>query len=352
MKRHMETCDAGRAHKGMASRKRRACDRCARQKKACNAMSPCQTCQKRGLSCHYSYLSCSAGPSTGPTSAADDNNLVSDMAWRADDIAGITAAITNTISTVCDPSNQALSLQYGDFGGAVHNAVSDISLLDSHVNVLIDQEWPGFMSPPATYGVSQPIASSQSYQSNMDYQESSFHFLAGFTSRSGLVESFDCGTLSQRREVVSSFVSRSVGTFANASSSTQAASPLDTETGGLLVEFDDSCDDLSSSSLDFPASTSGWQSWLDNPVVIKLQQIILRIKEVVVIKPRNSTVTLTWSPELERKCLDFFSVTRFGKFLELYWSVWHPNVNFLHRPTFDPMNTPTTLLAAMALIGI
>jgi hypothetical protein len=31
--------------------------------------------------------------------------------------------------------------------------------------------------------------------------------------------------------------------------------------------------------------------------------------------------------------------------------VWHPNVNFVHRPTFNPMNTPTTLLAAMALTG-
>ena len=68
-------------------------------------------------------------------------------------------------------------------------------------------------------------------------------------------------------------------------------------------------------------------------------------------RPNNSTISLTWSPALEQRCLHFFSPPRFAKFIELYWSVWHPNVNILHRPTFDPTSAKSVLLAGMALIG-
>jgi len=39
------------------------------------------------------------------------------------------------------------------------------------------------------------------------------------------------------------------------------------------------------------------------------------------------------------------------KYLELYWAIWHPNVNFVHRPTFNPIVCKSILLASMALIG-
>jgi hypothetical protein len=39
------------------------------------------------------------------------------------------------------------------------------------------------------------------------------------------------------------------------------------------------------------------------------------------------------------------------KYLELYWAIWHPNVYFVHRPTFNPMLCKSILLASMALIG-
>lgn len=344
----METCDGKRVHQGMATRKRRACDRCVRQKKACNASSPCQNCEKRGASCQYSRVGHAAVPSTTTAVDSQDNNIASTMPWRTDGAADIASASTTTISALCHPTNQPVALQYGDnWSALVHETVSDFSLLDSHVADTIDQEWPIIMSPSyATDGRSQPVAASDAYQSDAPYQGYSFHFLADVTSRSGLVSSFDCGTLMQRREVVSSFLQSS-----HDSASTAAPLSSFSGDGGSLTEFRGPSDPLASTSPGFPTLTSDWQSWLVNPMVIKLQQIVLRIKEVTVTKPRNSTVTLSWSPALETRCLDFFSVSRFGKFLELYWSVWHPNVNFLHRPTFDPLNTPTTLLAAMAIIG-
>jgi hypothetical protein len=230
----------------------------------------------------------------------------------------------------------------------VNETVSDFNLLDRNEVDTLSQEWQDLISP--TYGSTDHVNSRpQPQPTGIPLPGYSFHFLAHFTSRSGLVESFDCGTLAQRREVVSSYYQSYMETEGIMETpSTLRAS----DTGGASAELGDPDEDTFLVTADLSTVVSGWQrSWLANPIVMKLQQIIIRIKEVVTIKPRNSSVTLSWSPAIERRCLHFFSVERIGKFLELYWSCWHPNVNFLHRPTFNPVNTPTTLLAAMALIG-
>lgn len=92
-------------------------------------------------------------------------------------------------------------------------------------------------------------------------------------------------------------------------------------------------------------------NWLDDPLSLKTHQILLLVKDVVTIKPRNSAVTLDWSPSLQQACLRFFSPTNLRKFLGLYWAIWHPNVNFVHRPSFDPASTKPAALATMALLG-
>ncbi|RFN45078.1 c2h2 transcription factor [Fusarium flagelliforme] len=132
-----------------------------------------------------------------------------------------------------------------------------------------------------------------------------FHFLDNFTRRSGLIDSFDCGTYEQRVQVVARF-----------------------------LETDIPCD-----------------ASLADPLVIQTHQILLNIKEVVTVKPRNSVVELEWSTVLEQTCTQFFSPRNLRKFLALYWHIWHPNVNFVHRPTFEPAKAKSILVAAMALIG-
>lgn len=46
---------------------------------------------------------------------------------------------------------------------------------------------------------------------------------------------------------------------------------------------------------------------------------------------------------------DFFDLKDCARLLEMYWSLWHPNVNLLHRPTFHLTNS--VLVAAMVVIG-
>lgn len=338
LRRHTEACNGKRSHQTAVSRRRRACDRCVRQKKACDAGAPCQNCLRRGLSCQSSHLG--LAPAPAPPSG-DDSTVAADVSWALDGTATTFGASAIT--------PQPLGMSFGEnWTALVNETVSDFNLLDHNSVGTLSQEWQDLITP--VYGSSDFLNSRpQPQPMGLTLPGYSFHFLADFTSRSGLIDSYDCGTLAQRTAVVSSYYQSYLET------DEVMAIPASLRSGdtlGATAEFHDLDEDTFLVTADLSTVVSGWQrSWLDNPIVMKLQQIIIRIKEVVTIKPRNSSVTLSWSPAIERRCLHFFSVERFGKFLELYWSSWHPNVNFLHRPTFNPVNTPTTLLAAMALIG-
>ncbi|KAJ2893600.1 hypothetical protein MKZ38_008423 [Zalerion maritima] len=166
-----------------------------------------------------------------------------------------------------------------------------------------------------------------------DYQQYSFLFLDNFTKDTGIVSSFDCVTPSKRREVVDMVVRSNSSAASNTTQGT-TETPETPETPQHVS-----------------LSSTTWLSWIQNPIVITLQQIVLLVKEVVTVKPRNSTISLSWSTSVEDGCLRFFSPARVAKFLELYWSIWHPNVNFLHRPTFDPASCKAVLVAAMAVMG-
>jgi hypothetical protein len=155
-----------------------------------------------------------------------------------------------------------------------------------------------------------------------------FHFLDAFTSRTGFVSSFECGTLEQRLGVLYSIEEKE--------QLTDAFWTIDM----------DQCDNPDSNN-----SYGVSSQWLNDPLALQTHQILLLIKEVVMIKPRNSCVTISWSQDIEQRCLQFFSPTSLRKYIELYWSIWSPNVNFLHRPSFHPASSKPILLASMAIIG-
>ncbi|KAH7093536.1 zinc finger, C2H2 type domain-containing protein [Paraphoma chrysanthemicola] len=145
-----------------------------------------------------------------------------------------------------------------------------------------------------------------------------FKFLYNFTGKTGLAATFDCGNLAQRENVLASWQEEILS---------KAQSPI--------------------TSFESQPCFSG----LLDPLVIKLHQLVHRLKEVVTMKPRNSVIALSWTAELEQQCLDFFSPSNVRRCLMAYWAIWHPNVNFVHKPSFDPKKSNLTLLAAMVLIG-
>ncbi|EXJ69403.1 uncharacterized protein A1O5_07439 [Cladophialophora psammophila CBS 110553] len=80
-------------------------------------------------------------------------------------------------------------------------------------------------------------------------------------------------------------------------------------------------------------------------------RIVSRIKEVVMVKPRNSIVNLNWASHVEDACLEFFSPTNISRFLNLFWAGWYPNWPVIHKPTFALPTTMDILIAAMVVIG-
>jgi len=133
----------------------------------------------------------------------------------------------------------------------------------------------------------------------------SLHFLESFTRDNGFVASFDCGTEEQRLLVKSTYESN-------------------------------------------PKHDADTEDYL---LVLKSAEIVALVKEVTVLKPRNSAVSLSWNSDTAKSCLEFFSTHRLRFYLELYWALWHPNVNYMHKPSFDIGMSKPGLVAAMAVIG-
>lgn len=190
--------------------------------------------------------------------------------------------------------------------------------------------WPGFSTLPSEgpATLETPISS--------DNPRKSLHFLDKFTSNTGLVSSFDCGTHEQREQVAASLDQQILSELQQRIMSMPALG-MDIPSP-LILENNSDTSDL---PLD----------WFNDPLYLKTHEILLLVKEVVTIKPRNSSVTLDWSSALRDACLQFFSPSNIRRFLGFYWAIWHPNVNFVHRPTFDMLAAKPMVLAAMALIG-
>lgn len=399
LKRHLQTCDG--VSNPLAGR-RRACDRCVRQKKACNSAQPCVNCEKRSVECVYSVapptataatpaptaasssssvppLASSSGLllSNGPTQQVNSPSPSSSQASSAIVSADSSASFNNTPSSTSTFDN----VPYDDLNALIQQAISNYPVLDgSHQtnHGWLDLNLSPHHQPQPHQGLplhppqenqqqslhqppqQLPLACSDEYMSDTtqpfqressasadssssEYRGYSFSFLYDFTSRTGLVSSFECATLAQRQQVVALFQNRYLE---------QQNAEFPGALAPLLPPFDEATAmGLGTAATPPGLGLSSWALWLQTPIVLKLQQIVLLIKNVVMVKPNNSTVTLTWSPALEQQCLQFFTPSRVAKFIELYWSVWHPNVNFLHRPTFDPTKTKSILLAGMALIG-
>ncbi|KAK0732436.1 hypothetical protein B0T21DRAFT_349443 [Apiosordaria backusii] len=363
LKRHLQTCDGAT---NAASGRRRACDRCVRQKKACNSGQPCLNCEKRGFECTYSGSSAAPvpvpvsapGPLLGESSSAPPPPMPAPPPPPApthhhqtfDDAS---SAIVSTHGSMDDGTASTFDdVQYDELGALIHQAVTNFPILDGHHSMpgWLDLDFSHHQPNHGQPHPPEPDRQAESSQRELspsstisEYRGYSFGFLYDFTSRTGLVSSFECATLAQRQQIVAAFhnsyLERQHPEFLGAVP--PLFTPLD----------DPAAVALAASGVQGSNTLSSWSLWLHNPIVIKLQQVVLLIKNVVAVKPNNSTIPLTWCAALEQQCLQFFSPSRFAKFIELYWSVWHPNVNILHRPTFDPTTCKSILLAAMALIG-
>ncbi|GFG12218.1 C2H2 type zinc finger domain protein [Aspergillus udagawae] len=297
LRRHLRTCDRIISSAYQGATRKRACDRCARQKKACNGARPCQKCSKKGVECAYSTLK-------------NDTQAI-------EEIASTSVPLGADSSNVAAASVDLWTPHTGDAERLDSTAFDTLACPDLDFLQYPDQTWQDLFS----IGLEDPSLAS----ADRNYF---FHFLDAFTSRTGFVSSFECGTLEQRLDVLYTI---------------EEKERLTDSFWTLNVD--------QSSNQDSNNSCGVSSQWLNDPLALQTHQILLLIKEVVMIKPRNSCVTISWSPDIEQRCLQFFSPTSLRKYIELYWSIWSPNVNFLHRPSFHPTSSKPILLASMAIIG-
>lgn len=283
LRRHIRTCSGKEPDGFQASGRRRSCNRCIRLKKACNSAQPCQRCLSQGVQCQYAATTTTPGRKQSDASTIELPNSVD----LDSDFASFERSLMPAPAFPLDLSDPPLgNLMPSPSDTPFFPAGLDYSSLSWQDFLTMTSESETLRTPPM-----------------MDTDcVRSLRFLDKFTSNTGFVASFDCGTESQRASILS------------------------------------------------PALL-GSANWLDNSLSLKTHQILLLVKEVVTIKPRNSAVSLDWSPVLEQICLEFFSPPNLRKYLEVYWSIWHPNVNIVHRPSFDPVQAKPAVLATMALIG-
>lgn len=125
-----------------------------------------------------------------------------------------------------------------------------------------------------------------------------------------------------------------------------------TRNEGLIASFD-CCTEVERSSVRELASAKQIQRRFeaDDPMAAQCREIMSIMEEVITVKPRGSIVRQSWSADVKDECAAFFSPTNLSMFIELYWSIWSPNIPFLHRPTFDMGSAKPVLLAAMVVIG-
>lgn len=318
LKRHARTCNGGSSRSGA---RRRACDRCVRQKKACSSHQPCRGCSKKGVACFYSSNSeldesVEHTELVGPSRGARDafGSIAGLSSFNMTMPFGITTADLEAFAT--SPSSGPFSATTIEPSGSTWQ---DNCALTSGSQVLRGN----------------PLLDTGTHHS--------LHFLDRFTSKTGLVLTFDCGTQEQREQVASALESETFTPTQQpvmTSQSSMSGLQLDIVSPPLLENISDSgtedCIPL---------------NWLNDPLSLKTHEILLLIEEVVRVKPRNSAVTLDWSSALKNACLQFFSPANLRRLLGMFWAIWHPNVNFVHRPSFDPVSAKPALLAAMALIG-
>lgn len=310
LKRHLVTCDGATDAASKITSKRRSCDRCIRQKKACSLGQPCQNCSKRAFECYYSG---------GQNSSGEQYDF--DTIQPFDVGQGLTKLNGDPASLVT-----SMGMPFGLLGRHFESMISssEDTLFDPNLAEFFTSNWEDVMAATSYNNTSEelPIQNTQDYLS--------LEFLDSMTRDTGFHRSFDCGTVTQRQQVLSAL-------------QVEAASESESQHGTLFdsIVEPNQPEDIESLQL----------NWLSDPLSLKTHQILFSVKEVVQVKPRNSTVTLEWSTAVESECLKFFSPINLRKFLGLYWAIWHPNVNFVHRPTFDPISAQPTILATMTLIG-
>ncbi|KAH8721710.1 hypothetical protein BGZ61DRAFT_571798 [Ilyonectria robusta] len=320
LKRHWTSCrpridanvDIPTLFQHVRGKKRKSCDRCVRLKRACNLQKPCQTCLTRNEECSYNRV---ADRKLKPSSAV---TLPLQTAFVEDPMPNVGM---EALQTIWD-STDVLQISTQD-------PLPTGPILDRRITGPLHHEG-------GTLGTIRPRHAAISMITLTSGW--GFPFLSRFTLPNGLATSFECGTRFERQQLIQRHLERSSYSFQNL-------------TGLDIGTWDAETDWVSAVALQPYSLHCQWVSKTDEGLFRLTNEIVQRIKDITISKPRGSKNMIDWSPAMENICYNFFSPANLEKFLLLFWGCWYRNCPIFHKPSFVAEHSSPTLVASMALIG-
>jgi hypothetical protein len=384
LKRHWTTCKVRLAESWelpqisskARGRKRKACDRCARQKRACvlkNNRQTCQPCAVHNKECSYRRIADAA------TEHQDQPDNLNRFNWTATGCESTTDEFPSGVSMGAVPQSDVQQSQCQE---TVAKSNPSFDLAHQRISWTFFQEF--------SLGRSQNRRPTELNIALI----AKFPFLGRLAKAYGFVGTFECGSVEHRSTIskklwkpyayrgVSEVWKRGLPSgqmFSSNYTPSIQADGLNLPTATNMHDFsnDPKFGDppkklYFTSMMQAPEAYSvgsttnehigvlNVNSHLDafpgqgddNALLsIKTYEIVNAIRNAVIDKPKNSTITITWSYQLEAMCYEFFCPTNIEKFLALYWSCWYPNWPTIHQPTFDSVTVDFTLVTAMVILG-
>ena len=110
-------------------------------------------------------------------------------------------------------------------------------------------------------------------------------------------------------------------------------------------------DNLESGEVSSLSKSLRMVEWLSDPLFAKTKEIWDEIREAAAKRLGSAQEKMDLTPEASGRCLEFFCPAKIQEHLETFWDRWYPNCPIIHKPTFEVLRMPSSLLAVMVLIG-
>lgn len=367
-----------------------ACLRCARLKRGCSSEWPCLNCSIANAECTYpvdchraAHVTDASNRSYGiDTSQTNNGNIKCSPHpnnLKLEDNAQSIAEIVPTSNEEITTARIAVKKRKLTPGHGQVDQLSNTQLPDGQLSVTL---WSPFGIAASDL---EPVTS--------------LNFLLGITRDSGITRSFgtegllrklrnktfrtisQCAIFKPSEQIdyvpvkgqlyeanlqsLPEYVSSETYIHSDNMKSFQVCCTPDTSTGQQIWQPIQSISlptDLAPRIVSFESNSSHLNEYLENQALmidqaiddelgIKTTEIVDTIKRLASRMTPSVKHWTGWSTEVETSCFNFFSPDNLRTFLELYWFAWYPNTPVIHKPTFDPLQTPATLLAAMAIVG-
>ncbi|KAI1618962.1 hypothetical protein EDD37DRAFT_606874 [Exophiala viscosa] len=349
LKRHFLTCLARPGRAGSSPEtdqtlktNRTACDRCARQKRACNSMQPCNTCTLKNSTCTYSWLK-DQRPCGLTTSAPEsDTKLerIGNPSNRTLDTSHVECVSPSLSSSMGDSDDEEELTDPFEFLTRFTSNDSGMSGAFEVDSSLLAEHPPGVgFSEPSRWNLPPH---SREEQRTLSFEQEAKQARSKF--RQDSLETYD------RIELPHSIASPDSEFTFQSQTEPFFLSPW-FETSIFAEDNTGTPQDAESHIVDHGGQTTTLEA-RNTTLSSKSHEIVAAIK--VIVMSGFSDVSLTvgdWSALVETACISFFHPNNLSRYLEYYWGLWYPNVPTIHKPSFNAQASPCRLLAPMALIG-